>query len=149
MTGRTWLAGGMFVIVAAAVAGGFVLAGTPAAARLQRLDERRVSDLRRAQAFVDNYHARHGQMPGAIDAAVENASDAERLRDPETDEPYEYHATGDTAYELCAVFAGPSSSVPSSRDPFSIYTSGRYCFALTVPERRVGGPGAAPLSGGR
>ena len=84
---RTLLGGAVLVAVAAAVIGGFLVTGSPKEARAQRLDERRVSDLRRLQGGVNLYWTRAKKMPQSLDAAMDLLAWAERPVDPVSAKP--------------------------------------------------------------
>src|SRR5579872_6282753 len=84
------------VAVVLAIVWGFVVAGSPAARRLQRVDERRLADLqniaREIQSLVVTTSGKRElkePLPPTLDDAVKLARRT-RLnpRDPETGEPY-------------------------------------------------------------
>ena len=115
-SGRS-IAVALSVVVAVVVVIGLYLVGSPGAARQQALDERRVNDLREARGQVSAYWRQHGALPGTLDGEPGSSSG---YRDPVSGAPYEYHATGDSTWDLCAVFTYPSKvgcGVDSSRHP--------------------------------
>jgi len=124
------------VAVLAAVVVGVVLLDSPAEARLRRLDERRVDDLRDLAFAVDAFWTREGQLPTSLG----DLSEAERIVtepiDPETGEPYEYRVLGEKSFELCAVFARDTG--PDDRDgcyrSFWFHGTGRQCFQLEAQD---------------
>lgn len=104
-------------IVLAAFVAGFFIVGSPSYGRDQRLDERRLQDLRSIQSEVYNYvygstawnvpHERVQQndLPESLQVVADNAQYKRlTLNDPETGVPYEYRIVGD-GFELCANFA--------------------------------------------
>ncbi len=125
------------VVVAAAVAWGFVLVGSPAGRRVERFDERRLGDLqsiaREIQSIVIDPD-KNGELKAAIPATLEDAAKQARnqrfnLRDPETDEPYTYTVKSETSYELCANFARPRDWTSSV---FWNHPAGAHCFTINV-----------------
>jgi hypothetical protein len=125
---------GAALVVAAALAGGLVLTGSPAEARLERLDARRIGDLQRISRLVDAYWRGHGRLPGSLGEIGPEPGAAGR--DPVTGQPYEFRATGETRYELCAIFARRSAAERSEVEPeFWAHGEGRTCFPMEV--RRI------------
>ncbi len=95
-----WIVG---AIVFASIAYGFVLAGSPAKQRDIRFDERRVNDLQNLQYGIVEYWNVKNQLPPAL-------KDLETLgfdvpADPASGQIYEYAATGELTFKLCADFA--------------------------------------------
>jgi hypothetical protein len=121
------LGGVALVVVAAAITGGLWLIGSPAEARLERLDERRVEDLRRLSTLVDAYWRSHRRLPGSI--AEVRSEPGVAGRDPVTGQPYEFRATGERQYELCAFF--DRKSVTTEWSSWS-HGAGRTCFPIEV-----------------
>jgi hypothetical protein len=119
---------------AAAVAGGLLLVGSPGEARLKRLDDQRVADLRRISSAVALYRTRTGTLPASLDAVRTQGAWRTPPRDPETDQAYEYRVLVDNRYELCATFDRLSDEERPlwSTDVFWAHTSGRQCFPVDV-----------------
>jgi hypothetical protein len=123
------------VVVACIV--GLYLAGSPAEARLLRLDDRRVDDLRSISWSLAEYRRGRGRLPPTLDSLPMAISDAPRLRDPVTNRPYSYEVTGDSSYSLCAEFARPSSPEGGgSSDASWRHGPGHFCFPLTATARQ-------------
>ncbi|MEX0678399.1 MAG: hypothetical protein WD063_15070 [Pirellulales bacterium] len=125
------------IVVAFAVAWGFVLVGSPATRRLERFDEQRLADLRtiarEIQGMVEDPNEK-GTLKGALpktlaEAAAKARNERVHLRDPETGEPYAYTVTNETTIELCATFARPRDS---DWDVFWNHSAGRHCFTINV-----------------
>jgi hypothetical protein len=110
-----WAAAG--VLVLASIAAGFVLFGTPAAARGYRLDAQRVSDLQQIQADVLDYWQRAGAMPQSLNALNDSISNTVVPVDPQSGEPYEYTLVGGTTFKLCATFSADSQGLPAASSP--------------------------------
>lgn len=122
------------VIVAVLV--GLYVAGSPAEARLMRLDDRRVDDLRSVSGAIADYKRGRGHLPPERDSLPLAIADGGRLHDPVTGAAYSYEITGDSSYSLCATFARPS---PAGRDgPYDSawrHHTGHVCFPLVAPGR--------------
>lgn len=130
---RKLLAIATATVVLAAVIVGLYLAGSPAEARLLRLDDRRVADLRSISWSLAEYRRAHGRLPATLDSLPMAIGDASRLHDPVSERPYAYEVTGDSSYSLCAEFARPSPSERDGRyDVAWRHGPGRVCFPLTT-----------------
>jgi hypothetical protein len=139
---------------------GFFLVGTPATQRNRRFDEQRVSDLQQIQNSVVNYWQQKNQIP----------DDLTKLKtigygiptDPETNLIYEYSATGDLSFKLCADFKTAvkqnayGSNYPYYSSPVGIavtpqnwaHEAGRTCFDSTIDKtfyKQPGNPGPVPV----
>jgi hypothetical protein len=127
------LATGVSVVaVAAAVVAGLTVIGSPAEQRLLRLDERRVLDLRRlAQVVSSHWNARQALPLNAADL-VDGRSLTRVPLDPSSDEPYEYRVSGQSQFELCAVFDRPSRLEDAA--DFWYHDAGRRCFEFDVTQ---------------
>lgn len=120
------LAIALSVVVTLVIAVGLYLAGSPATARQEALDRRRVDDLHVIALQVKLYRTTHGALPPSL-AAVDSASRiAPVSRDPVTGEPYGYEILSDSTVALCATFALPSE--PDIRPDRDAHPAGRYCF---------------------
>src|SRR5262245_1760095 len=101
------------IVVTFAVLWGFVVAGSPATRRIERLDEQRLQDLQNIASEIQLMVVKpetKGELkeplPKTLDEAAKRAR-ATRLnpRDPQTAEPYRYTIKNETTYELCATFS--------------------------------------------
>ena len=132
---RPLLAVLVLAIVVAAIVGGLLIVGSPGEARLQRLDDRRVSDLRQLSSAVNVYWTRNRQLPVSLDAALPGLSGSTPPLDPGTGQRYTYRAIEGDRYELCAVFSRASADGAEwARDPFWSHTAGRQCFTLEAKD---------------
>jgi hypothetical protein len=142
------------VLIFAAIVGGFIIVGSPAQQRSFRFDEQRVTDLSDIQYQVLNYWQANGKLPAALINLNNHFTEYSAPTDPETYAQYEYsilpNATEDNqtepAFELCAVFALPSSDEPDSEilpsAPYPMsegsiattwdHSSGRACFTRSI-----------------
>ena len=139
MTIRTHAAFGIAasIVVMFAIVWGFILAGSPATRRLERLDEQRLQDLRTIAseiqsmvAHTDGRKELKEPLPKTLNEAVQRARGA-RLnpRDPETGEPYRYTVKSETIYEVCARFTRRRES---DFGVFWNHPAGEHCFTINV-----------------
>lgn len=137
----------IMVVVVAIV--GLYIAGSPGQERDYRLDEQRLNDLQEIASSIDLYYEQHGSLPENLDMLTEERQARNyyirSVTDPETDLPYEYSITSDTAYSLCASFIMPSREEPGEY-PRSVYMgvqeewghdAGYYCFDLDAELRTL------------
>lgn len=125
------------VVVAIAVAWGFLLVGSPGTRRLERLDEQRLQDLqaiaREVHALVveaDQPPSLKAQLPKTLQELAERArSERIKLNDPESGEPYVYLVKDESTLELCATFTKPRNSDSSV---FWNHPAGAHCFKINV-----------------
>lgn len=117
----------LIVVIAA-----FQLLGSPTDQRLQRLDERRVSDLQQLAHAVDTYHAQRDALPEDLEALVDGRRLSRMPTDPSSDQPYRYEPLADDRYRLCASFARASD--PESPPEFWQHTAGTTCFEFEATE---------------
>lgn len=119
-------------IVVLAVGIGLYIVGSPAKARLRALDDRRAGDLRETSYRVSAYWESRAALPPVLDSLDPAGSDSLAYRDPANGTPYEYRVTGDSTYDLCAVFTYPSLG-GYGVDPWR-HPAGKYCFHRHVRE---------------
>lgn len=136
-------AGTAGTIVLATLAWGFVIAGLPGTARLQKFDERRVEDLRTIRSEI-LFHClgtrfegiRERKLQNPVPATLEKVSANATYRrpgivDPENGEPYEYEALDERSFRVCATFRNPRDE---DRDPLWNHPAGRHCYEFDVLE---------------
>jgi len=126
------------VAVAAVVAGGVWLMGSPAEQRARDLDKRRVSDLRDIADDVGAYFKHHERLPESLaDLAGESGLHV-TIRDPGTGREYDYQALEAGAYRLCAEFGRESEGEARRAAGLGLgpgywyHGAGRQCFDLRV-----------------
>jgi hypothetical protein len=103
------------VVVAGAVAYGFVIVGSPEQRRLERLDERRLEDLQAIHAEIQDLVRDPDDastMRRALPATLEELAGQARWRkltlaDPETGAPYGYRVISGSVFEVSATFDLP------------------------------------------
>ncbi len=147
-------------LVAAAVIGGFLIVGSPAAQRAVRFDEQRVNDLTETQYQILNYWQSKGKLPASLQDLTDSISGFSAPTDPETKAPYEYKATANMSFQLCATFDKPSFSKDGGVTGYQTpagevsgnwnHEAGRTCFSRTIdpqiyPVNPRGVPKPAPL----
>ena len=113
---------GSIAAVAAAVAAGLLITGSPAEQRLRRADEQRVAELRQLASTAEFRWNREQRLP-SVDLPT----------DPATGEPYDYRVTGPRQFEVCATFDRPSRSELAG--DFWSHEAGRRCFQFNVTDR--------------
>jgi type II secretory pathway pseudopilin PulG len=130
------------LVVVTSIVGGLVLAGSPQRSRLTRLDDRREQDLQVIARAIDAYWSQHQELPEGIESLPQQRiSPAKSVRDPQSDEPYEYRITGEKTYELCATFVLEDSEperihrARRNSEQFWSHGAGPTCFQLEVWER--------------
>lgn len=147
-------------IVGIALAGGFLVVGSPATQRARRFDDQRVSALQSMQYQVLNYWQQKDELPEKIEDLNDGITGFIPPRDLETNELYEYAVIDQSSrkFQLCATFKTNSNfyrqsvvpAMPAVRmDYYSPYSQnwdhgiGRVCFDRAIdpdwhglPERK-------------
>jgi hypothetical protein len=118
------------VVAVVAVIAGLAVIGRPGRARDQRLDARRVDDLRELASAVDLYWSREQRLPETRGALLTLDGEEPGLNDPVTRRPYEYRAVSVRRFELCAEFVGAETE--TDEQDFWRHPSGRHCYEMTV-----------------
>ncbi len=136
---------GTVATVAVSVVFGFYSAGSPQSERLRRLDRDRVNGLSSIQYQVIEYWRAKNKLPAALHDMVDNINVMALPVDPTNGQPYEYRATGERSFELCAVFQSDDTqdkdTLPATypNDQYGnsfIHTVGRVCFERVIdPDR--------------
>jgi len=119
------------VLVAAAIAAGFAVIGSPEQVRRERLDNQRVADLRRIATAITNYQRRHHALPPTLEELGRDGEVSLHLADAETGAPYGYRAESAAAYELCAAFDTARDERGEAERPWN-HAAGRHCFRREV-----------------
>lgn len=133
------LVGGVIaLVVIAALVGGFVVAGSPMAERLYRIDDQRVNDLSSLQYQLTYYWQAKQKLPATLDDLQDPLTGFSVPTDPETGAPYEYTVSGKLGFELCATFAKETRQAMNATRPAAPYgeswqhEAGRTCFPRTI-----------------
>ncbi len=150
-TGMTKVFAGISVVlVLASIIGGFVIMGSPAQQRNLRLDQQKVDSLRNTQYSIVNYYQLKKALPKTLNDLDDSISGMADSMDPETGMQFEYKATSNLSFELCANFhaASPENQTYDYADPYygvndmSIakgasqdnwkHSEGHFCFTRTI-----------------
>lgn len=132
------------VVVAAAVAAGLYLGGSPGEQRLYRFDERRIGDLQGVSSAILASWDQAERLPPDLTALAEGSRLGRIPRDPETGSPYTYEIVSENSYRLCAEFSRPARN-PLPGD-FWAHDAGYQCFEFTLagPQAKPAGGAATP-----
>lgn len=137
---RQFLGVAALLLVTGSVALGFAMAGSPVSARLRRLDEKRVEDLRAIHRTIQEMATKTDKntktvtvirsLPKTLDevADFQRTKEAGRkldLVDPQTGEKYAYSVTGNKTYELSATFG---LAREKKQDLFWNHPAGKHTF---------------------
>lgn len=106
---------------------GLFLVGSPEEARLKKIDERRIGDLKRLESAVLSYHRKHDRLPQNLDEVAEQSESTLPLRDAQHG-PYPYEVVDSTSFKVCAAFHFPSSE----QQGHWAHASGEQCFTQVV-----------------
>jgi len=137
------------VLVILSIAAGFLILGTPAHARLVRLDQQKLSDLQNIQSQVVSYYQQKQTLPVHLSDLNNPLSYFTVPADPQTGQAYGYQVTkAPYSFELCATFntAGDSTGAgmyqTASAMPMAARTggtqdnwthsTGMQCFTRTI-----------------
>lgn len=142
-----WFSRSILGVVFIIVIGGFFMAGTPAAERLRRFDQRRINDLQGIQSQVIFYWQQKEKLPATLADLTDTISGYKAPVDPSSRQQYEYKVTGPAAFELCAKFAseGKLQGGYYGESPRAVmlekgipapetwdHAAGRVCFSRTI-----------------
>jgi|SRR5581483_90185 len=122
-----WLGIAATIGVVTAIGAGIRVMGSPREARIWRVDGTRLEDLRRIDDAVRLFWSRESRLPASLAELNQESGVNVAATDPGTRRPYEYRATGDRTYELCATFERAASDVG-----FWSHGFGRHCFNFTA-----------------
>ena len=139
---RPMLASAGIVIVVGAVTLGFVMAGSPLSARLVRLDDRRVSDLREIHHAIQQMTTERKQdswvtkrpLPTTLEEVAEFRRTQQSgrelsLLDPQSGAAYEFRVTGEKTYELCGTF---NAERKKTYELFWNHPAGKHCYSFNT-----------------
>lgn len=125
---RRYVGIGTAVLAAVAIISGFFIVGTPAQARLARIDAEKVSDLQNIQSQVTNYYQAKQKLPAALDDINTSLSYGPLPVDRQTGKSYEYQMLGALSFKLCATFNAESRAAQDNWQ----HESGQICFDRTI-----------------
>jgi len=132
------------VLAVATIVAGFVMFGTPQAARQYRFDEQRINDLQNIQYQITNYWQYKQSLPNSL-SDLNNALNGYQVpTDPQTGQPYEYTRYSPLDFGLCSTFSRGTYSTatvpeyaalgtPSGRNADNwAHSAGHTCFSRSI-----------------
>jgi hypothetical protein len=124
------------IAIAIAVVFGLLNLGGPKNQRLVQADHKRVENLVTIVYQVNGRWRSSKTLPSSMEGLP-----AGLLRDPLTQQPYEYHARGENQYEVCATFDRDNrGDAPTLQGTFWNHPKGRFCFELDPVEATIQPP---------
>jgi Domain of unknown function (DUF5671) len=129
---------------------GFFIIGTPQHARLVNLDNQKVSDLQEIQSDIVSYYQEKQMLPATLSDVNDPLSYTNIPNDPQSNEPYQYQATGTYSFNLCADF-NATGNTPSYNAPIGTtvdnwaHGAGQVCFSRTIDPQRYPSINNAPI----
>ncbi len=103
------------VFVSIVIIGAFFISGSPFRARLEKLDQQRVSDLQSIQSQIVYYWQKKGTIPASLNELTDSISGYKAPTDPENGTAYEYRGLSNLSFELCANFSAVSPTDQTDR----------------------------------
>lgn len=92
------------VAMAATIGAAIWVMGGPGAQREQRLDERRIGDLRDLQSSIEQYHRDYDRLPPDLATLARQPGVSLPLADPISRQAYVYAVEAPDRFRLCATF---------------------------------------------
>lgn len=131
------------VFISLVILGAFFISGSPFRARLEKLDNQRISDLEGIQSQIVYYWQKKGVLPVSLSELKDSISGYSAPVDPETKMAYEYRSLSNLAFELCATFSAVTPTDQANRYSSAIgptglensswqHQVGRACFTRTI-----------------
>lgn len=144
------IGGAVTLLVVASMIAGFFVIGSPATARLVKIDDQRIQDLQSIQLEITSFWQYKQALPESIDELNDPLKGYVVPVDPDTGAAYVYERTSDASFKLCATFSVESREYESTpiRDPYENWKHdvGEACFDRTIdPERYPPYEKAAPV----
>lgn len=97
-----WIAA---AVVLVSIVGGFLIMGSPATARAQKMDAQRITDLQNIQWQVVSYWQQKEKMPKTLIDLADQLGGWQAPTDPQTSAVYEYVFEKGMTFQLCANFS--------------------------------------------
>lgn len=107
---RAWYAYGSTVCIILAFSFGFYVMGSPYAQEQKRFDADRISKLQMIQNQIISYWQTKNKLPAALKDLEDPIIGYMPPADPVTHDPYDYVATGQHSFKLCATFSRETPS---------------------------------------
>jgi len=132
-----WIA---IIVALTIIIGAFFISGSPFRARLEKLDQQRVSDLQNIQSQTIYYWQKKETLPVSLNELTDSISGYSASLDPETKTPYEYRGLNNLVFELCATFSAETPKNQAGYETLSFtraddnwqHVAGRVCFTRTI-----------------
>jgi hypothetical protein len=134
--------GGVMLVVLAGIVAGFMVAGSPVRARLEKIDAERIGHLQNIQSQIVFFWQQKNRLPKTLDELRDPISGFVAPVDPETKTEYEYATKEALSFELCATFNLPAKSEYSRYAPEPVgakgipetwaHDAGRVCFDRVI-----------------
>jgi hypothetical protein len=153
---KGFLSGAAVLILLSIIAGFFVM-GSPSKQREIGFDSQRINDLQMVQNATVNYWQSKNALPQNLSQLNDPISGFSVPVDPETGVSYEYRATGNLGFELCATFGETTNAAdktvpaiyPGANNDNWTHGAGRQCFERTIdpelyPPKNQQGNSSAP-----
>lgn len=143
---RAWRAMGKRLLIAAgivavaALAGGFLLMGSPSSQRAQRMDERRVGDLQQIEMMVRAHVEETGRLPADLATIAAKPGVALPVADPDTGKPYVYRIDDALRFSLCADFQTDTAESRRGDPAWPVSTEWAHGIGNTCFSRRIEPP---------
>ncbi|MCF7846199.1 MAG: DUF5671 domain-containing protein [Candidatus Peribacteraceae bacterium] len=113
----------------------FSIVDSPWRAREVREDRERLNELQQITYSVPDFYRQNSALPQDLSELVSDSRIREEvLRDPVTDEQYEYTIIDPQSYQICANFTHANAD-EEYLDPAWEHAAGRACFAVDVSEK--------------
>lgn len=126
------------------IGAGFMIIGTPASARLYRLDDQKINDLQTLQYQIVTYWQHTQTAPKTLIDLNDSLSNVPLPVDPQTGQSYEYQFVDKNHFILCTTFnkAGFGRDMGSMAEPIGVggpginsnwqHDAGRVCFQREI-----------------
>jgi hypothetical protein len=137
------------VLALLTIVAGFFVVGTPAHARMMRVDADKVSDLQNIQSQIVSYWQAKQTLPKELADLNDSISGFRVPTDSQSGAAYTYEVTGAASFRLCADFNAASGVNSSSADryvptgPYGAeprdnwtHNAGQVCFDRTIDPTR-------------
>lgn len=127
----------MFIslVVFASVVYAFIDGGSPRAARDNKYDTTRLSDMQNIKNWINTFYNKNKRLPSSIyEASADYSSynQSASMKDPESKTEYEYTLLNDKDYKLCATFATDTTKNTSDYNKQFAHPIGYFCFQLSA-----------------
>lgn len=122
---KLYLYGSLALITIAFIASLFTVE-SPTQARNKKLDEAIINDFNKINSAIDVYYQDNKKIPDDLNALKENSNflTDDDLKNPTSEEAYEYKTINEKKYELCATFR--TSNKDEQEDDYRYGPSGFY-----------------------